>query len=625
MKKAATVFSILVLLCSGVWLGLPAYRAHKEKRFAAQASEALAKKEHRRALLCARQALVLNSNNLTAVRVMADLADLSRSPQSIVWRRRSGDRTVIEQSNRFRALRTALRATALRTGITPSPESSVESNTVNAVSFQLAAAQLALKQGRMSDAEHHFQNALRLEPTNNAHKLNLAVVRLESKDAAVSALARRELEQFQSVEPWSGPALRSLIAHHVIRKEFEDAERYSTSLLRTTNALFGDKLEHLTILQGGRKPEFDHRWKRCSGSRHKRTDGGRSHRPHGPARSGHGRDRLGENIASAGARRDAAPRRDRRLLCGHKKMGRNGKDADDAAVARARVPAESLARVCRANQNVEQVAMAHWDEAVQLASERPELTLLLAQLGSNWQWTNETETLLWRAAKHFPQEQWPLESLQTSYGRLRRTRGLFDVSTLILERQPTNAVAQNNWAALAFLLKTNQAKAHQLARQVYDRDPNNFGFVSTYAWSLHLQGKTAAALRVMETLDPSELETRASRAITAHCWPPPGKWTRLAITSPARKPRPSCLKNSNWSRMRASELSSPSRGEGRRASLPHRSSSNTRSEIFSRVPGIQRTSGVWPSGKRAFSSSKTTRWTRVSSRRCFATATADSK
>src|SRR6185436_4638189 len=97
------------------------------------------------------------------------------------------------------------------------------------------------------------------------------------------------------------------------------------------------------------------------------------------------------------------------------------------------------------------------------------------------------ELLLWRAARQFPRETWPAESLQRNYIRMRNTARLFEVNTLLLEREPTNAVVQNNWANLAFLLHTNLTRAHELAREVYERNPKQFGFVSTYAWSLHLQ------------------------------------------------------------------------------------------------------------------------------------------
>jgi tetratricopeptide (TPR) repeat protein len=166
---------------------------------------------------------------------------------------------------------------------------------------------------------------------------------------------------------------------------------------------------------------------------------------------------------------------------------------------------QALLALALRNQKANDVAMVHWNEAVKQASERPELMLNLAQLSSNWGWTNEVESLLWRAGRSFPKERWPIESLQGIYVRARNTRGLLETTTVLLERDPANTVTQNNWASLALLLNTNLAKAHQLAQQVYEHDTNNFAYVSTYAWSLHLQGKTAEALKLMETLTPDQL------------------------------------------------------------------------------------------------------------------------
>jgi tetratricopeptide (TPR) repeat protein len=508
MKKAIIAALVLALLAAGIWLGLPAYRAHKEKRFAAQAQKAWIQKEHRKALLSARQALVLNSNNLAATRVMADLADLSRSPQAIVWRRRIAE---IEPSLENQ---TAFALCALRYEQPPFALASrlfkdlaAVEGASNTIPFQLVGAQLALKQNRIADAERHFEQAIRIEPTNDLHRLNLAVVRLESKDAAVSERARGELERLQSVPPWSGLALRSLVVHYANRKQFAEAERYSARLLQATNAMFGDKLEHLTILHGAKNPQFNHFLEATQ--REAATN------------ALHASD-LVTRMTALGLATDAiawaktlpAPMQNELPLpvavADSYVATQQWREMEQALTKQQWRDREFLRKALLAYavrmQKAETVAMTHWNEAVQLASERPELTLMLTQLASNWRWTNETETLLWRAARQFPQERWPLESLQGSYARLRRTRGLFDVYTLMLERQPTNATAQNNWATLAFLLQTNVAKAHQLARQVYERDTNNFGFVSTYAWSLHLQGKTAQALAIIETLKPSELE-----------------------------------------------------------------------------------------------------------------------
>ena len=508
MRKAIITVVVVALLAGGGWLALPVYRAHKEKRFAAQAQNAWLQKEHRKALLSARQALVLNSNNLAATRVMADLADVSRSPQAIVWRRR------IAEIDPSLENQTALTLCALRYEQPPFALASrlfkdlaEQDGVSNTIPFHLVGAQLALKQSRIADAENHFEQAIRLDPTNELHRLNLAVVRLESKDATVSARARAELERLQSVPPWNALALRSLVVHHASRKQFAEAERFSATLLRATNSVFSDKLEYLSILHGAKSPEF----KRFLETTRSEAATNTLHASDLVTRM----TALGLAAEAIAWTKTLPPATQTELplpmtVADSYVATKQWREMEQALIRQDWREREFLRKALLAYavrmQEAETVAMTHWDEAVRLASERPEFTLMLAQLSSNWRWTNETETLLWRAAKQFPQERWPLESLQGNYARMRRTSGLFDVCSAMLERQPTNAVVQNNWANLAFLLQTNVARAHQVAQQVYARNTNHFAFVSTYAWSLHLQGKTREALGIIETLDSSKLE-----------------------------------------------------------------------------------------------------------------------
>jgi hypothetical protein len=74
-----------------------------------------------------------------------------------------------------------------------------------------------------------------------------------------------------------------------------------------------------------------------------------------------------------------------------------------------------------------------------------------------------------------------------------------------MDRESTNAMVMNNYANVALLLQTNTARAHELAKRVYDLQTNNSVFLSTYAWSLHLQGKSAEALQVMERIPAGQL------------------------------------------------------------------------------------------------------------------------
>ncbi|HTD65017.1 MAG TPA: hypothetical protein VK846_00605 [Candidatus Limnocylindria bacterium] len=505
MKKLV-ILSLLLILAAAAWLARPVYRAHKEKKFAAQASSALAKKEFRNALLSAQQVLVLNSNNLAACRVMADLADLSRSPLAMVWRRR-----VVEieptLTNRLMLASCALRFEQAPFPITSQIVKELGESAPDDVTFHLVAAQLALKQNRLAAGEKHFEQAIRLQPTNELHRINLAIMRLESRNTNVSAQAHADLERLQGGAAWGVQAQRALMVHHLSRRQFAEAEHFSAALVRRTNSAFSDKLEHLTVLHGGKSPQlqsFVAMLQRDVGTnvfaaadlatRLTELGSGREAIAWAKSLPASMQDEPALSFAVASAYFSLRQWRELESAL----QAQQWKERDFVR--------QALLACALRQQKVTDVADVHWNEAVRLATTRPELLGSLAQMASAWGWTNEAETVLWRAAKDFPKERWPIESLQAGYVRMKNTRGLYELTTFALERQPTNFLAQNNWATLSFLLGTNLAKAHQLARQVYDRNTNNFGFVSTYAYSLHLQGKTTEALKIIETLRPAQLE-----------------------------------------------------------------------------------------------------------------------
>jgi len=75
-----------------------------------------------------------------------------------------------------------------------------------------------------------------------------------------------------------------------------------------------------------------------------------------------------------------------------------------------------------------------------------------------------------------------------------------------LKRSPSDLAMKNNLAMTALLLDAQELKPHELAREVYEKAPTNAAYVSTYAFSLHLQKKDAEALKVIERLKPQELQ-----------------------------------------------------------------------------------------------------------------------
>ncbi len=429
MKKLLPIVVIVAALAAALWLVRPAYRASKEKKFAAQAEEALAKGEHRKALVNAQQVLVLNSNNVTACLVMAELAELSRSPNVMVWRRR------VAEIDPSRSNRLVLAAAALRYEAPPFPTAAQTlgelASATNDAAFHLVSAQLALKQNRLSDGEKHIEEAIRLEPANDSHRINLNVIRLESRDRAVSAVAQAELAGRTN----SAQALRALVVHFAGRRNFADAARYSASLVQVTNSLWSDKLEHLGVLRGAESPGFDPylaTLQTGAGTNAfaaaelvtRLTELGLAERALAWVKSLPASMQKESPLPMTVASALFSMARWREL-----EETLTAQNWDDREFAR-----KALLTYAVRKQGAADVAAAHWRDASKLAGDRPELLGALAQMSAAWGWTNETTVLLWRAAKEFPKERWPLESLQSIYLRLGNTPGLLEVNALALVR-----------------------------------------------------------------------------------------------------------------------------------------------------------------------------------------------
>jgi tetratricopeptide (TPR) repeat protein len=115
--------------------------------------------------------------------------------------------------------------------------------------------------------------------------------------------------------------------------------------------------------------------------------------------------------------------------------------------------------------------------------------------------------LLWATARDGLDRQWALSLLRKAYEISGDTRALLRLYDAALNDDPRDLVTRNNLAAACFLVSTNLPAAHRWAEHVYAAQPTNAAFACTYAYSLHLQGRSKDALTVLERLP--EQATRA--------------------------------------------------------------------------------------------------------------------
>lgn len=531
----ATALALFALLG---FLGRPAYRHYKELTALRRARSFLVRTNYPNALLSARQALLLNPTNLEACAIMARLAQLADSPQLLLWRRRIADLSPTTQ-NKLKLASAALRFEAPPCNTASESLASLDDSAKHCAAYHVVAAELALKLNKPDIAQSHFLEACRLEPTNESHQLNLAVLQLSVERPERSnqtTLARATLERLRANTNFALVALRSLIADALLRTNLPGAECYSSQLLSQTKAESRDWIRHLTILQQQSSPSFASSLQAAQRSAAANPDEAytiaswmtaNGMAPDALTWLRSLPDTLQLTMPVPLALGDAlAAQRDWRAL----EEFLEGKNWDQLEFVRL----GWLARAAAEHKRF-QTAETHWRTALRQAGKRLGALLWLRSIAR--QAGQPPEQVLWRIVHEFPTELWAWNQLRDSYVMTRNTAGLNLLYSELATCQPENFVAKNNFAVTSMLLKRNLGQAFKASRDLYVRRTEDPVIVSTYAYSLHLQGNTKEGLAALETCPPAALETPSVAFYYALLLAADGQTNKaaifLALTNPA--------------------------------------------------------------------------------------------
>jgi Flp pilus assembly protein TadD len=568
-KKNPITVSVMAVCVLGMlgglayWPGLPLYRKAKEERFMALAEGFARKGEDMKALICARHALGYNPKRVEAAELMAGLADRAKSPQTLIWRQR-----VVELAptldNRVRLVDGALRYEAPPFPLAARTLNELSETDKHTVAFHLVSARFAMQLKQLSKAERHYEEAIQLDPTNEQHRLNLAVLGLQSTNTGRATAARAVLENLRGSASLGDDASRWLITDCLRRKDLVAAQRFSEQLLGNPRQVFGDHLTHLSILTEMKSATLGGALQRAqtlaATNAAQAGELGNWMIAHKQAKAA---QQWLESLPELVRSRQPVPLTT--AACFQAIEDWRGLqqflqelDWGDQEFIRLAL----LSRAHRGEGELE-LAASFWTKASRLATERPEFTAILAQTCRAWGWKAETEELLATLSTRFaaqpwalqyafqqyhsmgntqalertfstvlsaqstnvtvreseallaamttqfavePWALWVLEHLMRHYWTTGNTRGVYQVLSATLDRGTDNLNVKNDLATAALLLQTNLPMANTLAQQVYTREPANPAFASTYAYSLYLQGKTADGLKVMQDLKPADLK-----------------------------------------------------------------------------------------------------------------------
>jgi len=146
-----------------------------------------------------------------------------------------------------------------------------------------------------------------------------------------------------------------------------------------------------------------------------------------------------------------------------------------------------------------------WQSADGLALSRPERELTLARLATKWQLANQAEDLWVRVEQNPTRRREALDNLRQLYRAKGETTKLYEVLQRLHESSPNEAPITADLARLGLDIAENIERSHQLAKEAYDRAPNDVDCAVTYAFSLHRLGRNAEALAIIQSLPPDQL------------------------------------------------------------------------------------------------------------------------
>ncbi len=512
VQKVLLLVVILgLLVLGGGYAGYQGYKSFRQAKLIKQARTYLAEKNPRKALLSLKRALRYNSKDVEACRLMAQLTEAGRSPAALVWRSR-----VVELNPTSTEDRLALAQTAMTFRDFASANSALEgvdSAGKATAGFHNIAGAIAAAGNQAAQAEAHFLEAARLEPQNAILQLNLSVVRLHRTNVISQAEARSTLQRIAANQTNAFlrcQALRELTADAMGAKKYEAGLALSRQLLQETNSVFPDRLLRLEVLRETKNSEYK------------------------PALGTFQREAAAEpgKAAQLGAWQMAntSPAETlawlRGLPLGTQTNQAVAMIAADCYTALSDWPGlqaaldpqnwgelEFIRHAFKARslrgQELSAAAKGEWEQALKATNGEKGSLVMLLRVASGWKWQSESEELLWRIVNQFPNEKWAFRALSQALFFGGRTRPLMMLYGQELKRSPSALDIKNNLAMIAFLLGAQELKPHDLAREVYENARTNAAFASTYAYSLHLQAKSAEALKVFQTLTPKELNDPA--------------------------------------------------------------------------------------------------------------------
>jgi thioredoxin-like negative regulator of GroEL len=503
---AGAALALLLIVVFGTY-GSKLYSGWHESRLLKRATAMLEKKDFVAANRLARQVLERHRDSLQAFFILAEATEKRNSEETVSWRAQIAR---LQPDNIDSQLNLA--SAALRFGQIDLARKTLERVAPRAQDlavFHIVAGWLARAEGNLAEQEQQFAIAVNKDPKNDLYKFNLAALQIHSQDPEKNAQARNNLEHLTQVPQFRTGALRALLNDAVDRNDVQAADRFAQQLQMSPEVGFGDYLLCLNFYRKLDAKKFDALLEKV--------------KPVATRNSGDLgllMDWMNENgLASE-------------VVKWMDKLPAAATDKPPAAIAIAAAFAEQkhwsrLRRWTRsgswgeedylrlayqgfaARQSRQSSADAEfdtlWRAALHAADDQPDRETKLARLASKWNLPIESEELWSRLSRIPPSRREALDALYRLYRANNDIKKLYDVLQRLHEASPNETGITTNLARLGLNIEQNTKQAQELAKQAYDRAPDDVNCAVTYAFSLYVQGRTPEGLEILQKLPPEAL------------------------------------------------------------------------------------------------------------------------
>lgn len=484
--------------------GPQAYRGWRESRLMKSAANMLVREDFDGATRAAREVLQLHHDSLAAFHVLAEASEKQNRPETVAWRAQiarlepenlDGQLNLASAALRFGQLDTARKALER-----------VQPAQRDRAAYHVVAGWLARAQGNDADVEMHFAAAVDREPANDLYQFNLAVLRIRSSSPEKSDEARKVLERLSKVTGFRTGALRALLGDAVQRNELESADKLAQDLQMSQQVTFSDYLLCLEFYRKLDQQKFTALLEKV------KPVATRNPLDLALLMDWLNKNGLGAEVlkwmdklpsetttnpppAIAIADAFAEAKNWSRL----KRWTRSGAWGDSEYL-RLAYQAYSSKQSRQASSDAEFSAL--WHSAERAASDKTEREINLARLASKWNLPVEAEQLWLRVSKNAPMRREALDALFRIYRANNDLPNLYRTAQRLHESSPNEPGAAANYARLALLVDQNPVEGHRVAKETYDRAPDDINAAMTYAFSLYGLGRTAEGIEIMKKLPP---------------------------------------------------------------------------------------------------------------------------